>query len=191
MISGLQVDVESITNTDFKNDFYPLVINYEFNSTIFGDCLIATYKSKICWLSFNADKAISLAELKAKWPEAELTENLSRVSILPNHIFDNPQMNGSEISVFIKGTPFQIKVWKILLTIPFGAQISYTDIAKKLGNINAVRAVANCIAKNDISYIIPCHRVIKKSGDVHKYRWGNELKLAMLKWETNLSNKFM
>jgi AraC family transcriptional regulator, regulatory protein of adaptative response / methylated-DNA-[protein]-cysteine methyltransferase len=83
----------------------------------------------------------------------------------------------------VKGTNFQINVWKALLNIPKGCVVSYQDIASYIGNPKALRAVANAIAINPVAYLIPCHRVIAKSGKIHQYRWGSERKKALIGWE--------
>ena len=83
----------------------------------------------------------------------------------------------------LKGTNFQIKVWEALIKVPAGSVVSYQDVAGMIGNPKAVRAVASAVANNPISFVIPCHRVISKSGAIHKYRWGTERKKAILGWE--------
>ena len=98
-------------------------------------------------------------------------------------IFNSAKNLEEPLLLLVKGRLFQIKVWQELAKIPFGGKVSYEDIASKIGNLKAVRAVGNSIAKNNISFLIPCHRVIKKSGQIHKYRWGSKRKVAMLEWE--------
>jgi O-6-methylguanine DNA methyltransferase len=84
----------------------------------------------------------------------------------------------------VKGTNFQIQVWRALISIPPGCAVSYTDVAKRVGRRDAVRAVAGAIAANSIGYLIPCHRVLRSTGALSGYRWGSERKLALLAWET-------
>ena len=86
-------------------------------------------------------------------------------------------------NLLLKGTNFQINVWRALLNIPEGCVLSYQDIASHIGRPNAFRAVANAIAINPVAYLIPCHRVIAKSGKIHQYRWGSARKKALLGWE--------
>ncbi len=85
--------------------------------------------------------------------------------------------------LLLKGTNFQIKVWEALLKIPFGSVVSYSDIAKKLGMPTASRAVGNAVGRNPVSFIIPCHRVIRDTGIINFYRWGSTRKRLMLGWE--------
>ena len=93
-------------------------------------------------------------------------------------------MDGSRpFHLQIKGTNFQVNVWRALLSIPSGKVVSYQDIAQFVGRPNSFRAVANAIAINPVGYLIPCHRVIAKSGLIHRYRWGAVRKMAMVGWE--------
>ncbi len=93
------------------------------------------------------------------------------------------QKRAHPFNLQIKGTNFQINVWKALLNIPKGCVVSYQDVASYIGHPKAFRAVANAIAINPVAYLIPCHRVIAKSGKIHQYRWGAARKKALIGWE--------
>lgn len=108
-------------------------------------------------------------------------ENQNRVI----RFFDNTLNGNEKIKLHLKGTEFQIKVWEALLKIPEGQLSSYSDIADWIGQENASRAVGTAIGKNPIGYLIPCHRVIKNTGEIGEYRWGSERKMAMIGWETS------
>jgi len=183
----LQVSIESITPAEYKNIIPSLTINYGFHSVIFGNCLIGLVDKKICYLAFTDDANLSLNDIKTEWKGASLIEEQLKTKDIIKYIFEDYNIS-KELPLLLKGTPFQIEVWKTLMQIPFGGKVSYEDIACKIGNSKAVRAVANYIAKNNVSYLIPCHRVIKKSGAIHKYRWGSERKAAILKWEASFKN---
>ncbi|MBW2691409.1 MAG: MGMT family protein [Deltaproteobacteria bacterium] len=91
---------------------------------------------------------------------------------------------GDPFHLLVKGTNFQIQVWRALISIPPGCVVSYTDVAKRVGRRDAVRAVAGAIAANSIGYLIPCHRVLRSTGALSGYRWGSQRKLALLAWES-------
>lgn len=151
-------------------------IFYGTAMTIYGNSFIAYADESLCALEFIECKESAvlsaLERLKSKWPEAEFIhdENIS-----------GRQNRGK---LLVKGTLFQIQVWEALLKIPFGEVVTYSQIAKAVGRESAVRAVASAIGKNPIAYFIPCHRVIRKSGDIGEYRWGKELKKQMLDEES-------
>ena len=122
-----------------------------------------------------------------------IPESLTSITVVPGstralieRIFAFQTRNaGSRIPLFVKGTNFQIKVWEALLRIPEGCVVSYGDLARRIGVPRAGRAVGNALAANPIGYLIPCHRVINKSGRYHGYRWGANRKKAILGWEAS------
>ena len=108
----------------------------------------------------------------------------SSINLITNDIFRyDPNKKPAPFNLHLKGTNFQINVWKALLSIPEGWVVSYQDIASYIGHPKAFRAVANAIAINPVAYLIPCHRVIAKSGKIHQYRWGSARKKALIGWE--------
>ncbi|HBS47631.1 TPA: hypothetical protein DEO28_04700 [Candidatus Dependentiae bacterium] len=164
------------------------VISYGFHKTIFGECLIAFYDGKICHFSFyDRDKLSAFNILKQEWESAEFIEDSSLATKTINKYFNSKQISKIDLSnLFLSGTPFMVKVWEHLVTIPFGQMQSYSDVAKSIGKPTATRAVASAVAKNKISFFIPCHRVIQSSGKLGKYRWGSERKPAILQWERQI-----
>jgi AraC family transcriptional regulator of adaptative response/methylated-DNA-[protein]-cysteine methyltransferase len=167
---------------EFKEKQNNQEIFYVFHSTPFGKCLIGVITKGICHLSFVDDTEASAIEiLKKEWPQAQLKEDTHYTETVVGNVFEkDPEKS---LSLFVKGTDFQIKVWQALLSIPKGITTTYENIACMIGKPKAVRATANAIANNPISYFIPCHRVILKSGEIHKYRWGSERKKAILDYE--------
>ena len=140
----------------------------------------------ICHLGFveNNLRSAALDQLFQKLPKAGFTENRNRINSIVGKIFrpDSPEDAGP-FNLHLKGTNFQINVWKALLRIPAGWVVSYQDIAVYLGQPKAFRAVAGAVALNPVGYLIPCHRVIAKSGHIHGYRWGSVRKKALVGWE--------
>jgi AraC family transcriptional regulator of adaptative response/methylated-DNA-[protein]-cysteine methyltransferase len=118
------------------------------------------------------------------WPGAVFSEDTGHVGTIAHAIFSRQRQDPQRpFNLLIKGTNFQIRVWKALLTIPSGCVTSYQDIAALIGRPRACRAVANAIAINPVAYLIPCHRVIAASGTLHRYRWGSARKKALIGWE--------
>lgn len=163
---------------------------YGFHQTPFGTCCIAISQERVCHLSFVDDNndEIIVKQLRREWPQVQLFKDDTRTKSFVNTIF--AQNAGVDIPSFVlQGTEFQQFVWQKLCEIPAGQTRSYEQVAQMIGKPTAVRAVANAIAKNRIAYLIPCHRVIRKSGQMHKYRWGSERKKAMLIHEKHICTK--
>jgi AraC family transcriptional regulator of adaptative response/methylated-DNA-[protein]-cysteine methyltransferase len=124
------------------------------------------------------------AELRARWPNAQLVEDADQTRKYVDRIFGSASSSRrAPLPLVLSGTNFQIRVWEALLRIPPGHVLSYEDVAQRIGQPTASRAVGNAVAKNPISYIIPCHRVIQSVGVTGNYRWGPARKKAMLGWE--------
>jgi AraC family transcriptional regulator of adaptative response/methylated-DNA-[protein]-cysteine methyltransferase len=169
--------------------FAGLRIWYGFHSTPFGECLIAMTEGDVCAFAFvtKADRLKQIYALKEDWPDASFSLAQTKTGSLLRHVFEKKQRKSIKpISLHIKGTPFQLKVWKALMTIPRGAQCTYGDIAKLIDQPTAYRAVGSAVAKNPIGYFIPCHRVIRKQGGIGGYRWGAARKKALLEWENDI-----
>jgi len=185
-LHDLFVSIEAMTPGEFKSKAAGMNIFYGIHSTPFGNCLLAVTSKGICDLSFfSADKQLeAITELKTRWPEAELIEKKKNTQFFLNRIFPkNGKKKKSTVKLFLKGTNFQIKVWKALLDIPPGGVLSYEDVARYMGLPKASRAVGGAVAANPVSYIIPCHRVIKKGGVLGNYHWSPVRKKAMFAWE--------
>lgn len=170
-----------ITLTTISSDAYkklsPLKIIYGFHQTPFGMCLVGVAEQGLCFLGFTEKTEEALKELHKNWPGAEIHEGVSPTAFLVQKIFTEKESN---LSLFVKGTDFQLAVWKALLAIPKGTTVSYEQVAKNIGKPAAIRAAASAVGDNPISYLIPCHRVIRKSGYYHNYRWGVGIKKALL-----------
>ncbi len=186
-LHDLFVNVEAVTPGEYKNLGKGLVIDYGFHSTPFGECLVATTRRGICFLGFVEDelgREVGLKSLQATWPDASLQENPQTACSEINRIFSPAPYAGKEpIKLLLHGTNFQLKVWEALLRLPGGAVTSYSALSDVVGRPGASRAVGNAVGKNPIAYLIPCHRVLRASGDIGGYRWGTPRKRAILALE--------
>lgn len=185
-LHDLFVSFEAMTPGDFKKQGAGLNISYDFCRSPFGDVLLATTERGICHLGFvkRDQRSEALNQLFRTWPAAVFTENQKPDDLIAKEIFE-PDRNKKPgpFHLHLKGTNFQVNVWRALLRIPEGWVVSYQDIASHIGHPKAFRAVANAIAINPVAYLIPCHRVIAKSGKINQYRWGSARKKALIGWE--------
>ena len=183
-LSNPTFDLEIESYNEYINSGKEMDISYGIFETIFGKCLIGITKRGICHLSFiYKNRSENLEHLKNKWKTAKLVKNQSETSAVIDKVFSPKNNRKKPIKLFLKGTDFQLKVWKALTNIPPGSLLSYEDIAKKIKKPKAVRAVSNAIANNPVAYLIPCHRVVRKAGLTHNYRWGTGRKMAMIGFE--------
>jgi AraC family transcriptional regulator, regulatory protein of adaptative response / methylated-DNA-[protein]-cysteine methyltransferase len=182
-LHDLFVTIEAVTPGEFKSRGAGLEIRYGFHPTRFGTCLLAVTDRGICGLQFvNASSAV---ELKRTWSGARCIERPDVTAPIVERIFS--QFNGharAPLSLLVVGTNFQVKVWQALLRIPPGVVASYETVGRWIGKPNASLAIGRAVAHNPIAYLIPCHRVIRKTGVIGDYRWGTARKQAMLAWES-------
>jgi AraC family transcriptional regulator of adaptative response/methylated-DNA-[protein]-cysteine methyltransferase len=176
---------EAVTPGEFKQRGLGLAISYGWAESPFGDCLILTTPRGICGLAFAAEggRAAALADMRARWPMARFIEDEKQIARIAPAVFAPRRVDGEPLKLVLYGSPFQIKVWEALLRIPPGALVSYDGLAAAIGAAGAARAVGSAVGDNPISYLIPCHRVIRKSGAISHYHWGRPRKLAMIGWE--------
>jgi AraC family transcriptional regulator, regulatory protein of adaptative response / methylated-DNA-[protein]-cysteine methyltransferase len=185
-LHDLFTNIEAVTPGEFKNRGTGLKIDYGFHWSPFGVCLLAVTERGICGLSFllHGDHEKAVQELKSRWPGASFEENSEKTAPLVDQVFPPIGPKGARaLSLFLRGTNFQIKVWEALLRIPEGSVVSYEDLALHLGKPGAARAVGSAVGQNPIAFIIPCHRVIRKMGVTGNYGGGPARKKAMLAWE--------
>ncbi len=186
-LHDLFVNIEAVTPGEYKQQGQDIVIRYAFRETPFGECLLAQTDRGICFLGFvNRDNQTDVfEELKSRWPRASLIEDRKASQDSIQRIFhtgNSPQQE--PVQLFLKGTNFQLKVWEALLRIPEGAVISYGDLAEAVGYPKAHRAVGTAVGQNPVAFLIPCHRVLRASGEVGGYHWGTTRKKAMLALES-------
>lgn len=188
-LHDLFVKLDAVTPAEYKKMGAGLVIRYGFHFTPFGEALVALTQRGICGLHFVAPygRAWTIDALATAWPNATLIEDAAETAPVALRIFEahaaDDLANIKPFHIFVKGTNFQIKVWEALLRIPDGAAATYGQIAETIGNKNASRAVGSAVGTNHVAYLIPCHRVIRKSGKIDAYRWGSDRKRALLAWE--------
>lgn len=189
-LHDLFVTCEAVTPGEFRAGGKGLTIAYGWHDSPFGECLIARTERGVCWLSFvrSGNRQALVAEFAAAWKKARIVEDRSRTRPLVARIYD-PAMwkRSSPLPVLVRGTNFQIKVWEALLKIPVGTLVTYEDIALYIGFPKAVRAVGNAVGRNPVSFVIPCHRVVRKAAEFGYYGGGPARKKAMLGWEAAMT----
>jgi AraC family transcriptional regulator of adaptative response/methylated-DNA-[protein]-cysteine methyltransferase len=179
-LHDLFVTTEAVTPGEYKSAGEGLTIRYGIHATPFGKSLIATTERGICHLGFvESSEGRAIDELVASWEHASMKEDYTSTAQLITGIFSNPEP-ASPLKLHLRGTNFQIKVWEALLKIPGGALTTYEHIATQIGKPDALRAVGTAVGHNPIAYLIPCHRVIRKSGEYGNYRYGSARKKAIL-----------
>jgi len=183
-LHDLFVNMEAVTPDEYRKQGASLKIRFGFHPSPFGECLVAVTSRGISELAFvqQGRRTRIVRELKKQWKHAEVLEDPSATRPYADRIF-NAARPDDPLTLHLKGTNFQVKVWQALLKVARGTVASYEDIARRIGKPNAVRAVANAVAHNPVAYLIPCHRVIRKTGAVGGYRWGSARKKAILAWE--------
>jgi AraC family transcriptional regulator of adaptative response/methylated-DNA-[protein]-cysteine methyltransferase len=179
-LHDLFVTFEAVTPGEYKQEGAGLEITYGFHDSPFGTMLLAMTVRGICALFFGGPTTVD--DLARLWPQSRLVQNPGATQPVVDRIFV-PTQGSRPFHLLLKGTNFQVNVWRGLLAIPSGAMVSYGDVAGYVGHPNATRAVASAIARNPVAFLVPCHRVIRSTGDPHQYRWGSTRKRAMLAWE--------
>lgn len=184
-LHDLFVTTEAVTPGEYKTRGAGLTIRYGIHPTPFGKCLIATTERGICHLGFvEGGEGTSIDYLADHWKQAAMIEDYRATAPLVTRIFSSG-MPDTPLKLHLRGTNFQIKVWEALLNVPAGAVTTYEHIAAQIGRPNAVRAVGTAVGDNPIAYLIPCHRVIRKSGEFGNYMYGSARKKAILVKELN------
>ena len=187
-LHDLFISIEGMTPGEYKNGGEQLQINYSFAETPFGNIIVASTTKGICHLAFADDEAKALKELQSQFPKARFKQVVDTIQQNALFIFTQDWKDLSKIKLHLKGTPFQIKVWEALLKIPMGDVSTYSGIANTINNPNASRAVGTAIGDNPVAFLIPCHRVIRSTGDFGQYHWGSIRKTAMIGWEVAKTN---
>jgi AraC family transcriptional regulator of adaptative response/methylated-DNA-[protein]-cysteine methyltransferase len=185
-LHDLFITCEAVTPGEYKQRGAGLTIRYSFHPTPFGHCLLARTERGLCGLSFADSGGTDslLAELRQRWGQAELVPDPAATAPYAARIFELARdPDAPPLQIYLSGTNFQLKVWQALLHIPSGELTTYGQIAAALGQPNASRAVGSAVGDNPIAYLIPCHRVIRKAGELGGYRYGLARKQAILGWE--------
>ena len=185
-LHDLFVTHESMSPGEWKTGGSGLTVYYGFHPSPFGSALIMATERGLCGLAFadSGGERAALDDMRGRWPNARYTEDSARTVGYAQRIFDSEQWKpDTPLRVVLIGTDFEVRVWETLLRIPMGRATTYSDIATKISRPKASRAVGAAVGKNPISFVVPCHRVVGKSGALTGYHWGLTRKRAMLGWE--------
>ena len=186
-LHDLFVDHEGMTPGDYKRRGLGLDIAFGFHPSPFGVALVMATNRGICGLAFADDEAeqqAALDDMTRRWPAARFHRDPAATKDLANRIFSPMTHEGErEVRLVLIGTDFEVRVWEALLNIPVGKAVTYSDIASHLGQPTASRAVGSAVGRNPISFVVPCHRVLRKDGGLGGYHWGVTRKRALIGWE--------
>lgn len=184
-LHDLCIRLEAASPGEIKAGGVGLVLRAGVADTPFGNCLIAESSRGICHLSFFGPLELSdhWKKLAGLWPNAEIVRSDERAVELCEMMFNKGSHFGQPLKAYVRGTVFQVKVWQALLRIPEGKLVSYGHLAALVGDSKASRAVGTAVGCNPVGFLIPCHRVIRESGEIGGYAWGAERKRAIQVWE--------
>ncbi len=182
-LHDLFVKIEGMSPAEYQNGGKNLEIAYSFSETAFGEIIVASTSKGICHLMFHESKEEGFNYLKTQFPNAVLNETTNELHTKALKLFQENTDKPEALKLHLKGTDFQLKVWSALLKIPFGDLSTYGDLAKNIEQPNASRAVGTAIGSNPVAFLIPCHRVIRQSGEIGGYMWGETRKRVILAYE--------
>ena len=184
-LHDLFVTVDAVTPGEYKSQGNGMVFKYGFHPSLFGEVIVVVSERGLAGLGFTAEmgRTQALAEQNNGWGRATWKHDQKATKSYVEQVFSGAPNPTVPLSVLMRGTPFQVKVWEALLRIPSGKVISYGVLADRLGQPTAARAVGTACGANRVGFLIPCHRVIRETGAITGYRWGANRKHAMLAWE--------
>ncbi|MEO1001447.1 MAG: bifunctional helix-turn-helix domain-containing protein/methylated-DNA--[protein]-cysteine S-methyltransferase [Pseudomonadota bacterium] len=177
-LHDLFVRWEAMSPGDYARRGAGLTLRWGCFASPFGEVLAVASDRGLCGLAFTAEtgREAAMADMRSRWPEATYVEDEATLAPLVAAAWGG----AGEARLHLIGAPFQIKVWEALLQIPSGHVTSYSEIARAIGHPKAVRAVGTAVGRNPISFLIPCHRALRKSGALGGYHWGLPVKRALL-----------
>jgi AraC family transcriptional regulator of adaptative response/methylated-DNA-[protein]-cysteine methyltransferase len=181
----LVLHAEAATPGQLKSRGAGLSITFGWSATRFGEALLAITPVGLCHLAFSSTggRAVTEADLRSRWPAALFARNDDTIAPFASRAFPETVMKGGPLSLHVRGTNFQLRVWKALLLVPPGTITNYGALARQIGRPTASRAVGTAVGDNPVSWLIPCHRVLRADGGIGGYAWGVERKRTMLVWE--------
>jgi AraC family transcriptional regulator, regulatory protein of adaptative response / methylated-DNA-[protein]-cysteine methyltransferase len=185
-LHDLFVTHEAMSPGEWKTGGEGLTVRFGFHPSPFGSALVMATERGLAGLAFAdpGEEPAALADMKRRWPRATYVEDSARTAVVAKRIFDPTQWQESQpLRVVLIGTDWEVRVWEALMQIPMGRLVTYSDIAGKVRSPAAARAVGAAVGKNPVSFVVPCHRVVGKSGELTGYHWGITRKRAMLGWE--------
>jgi len=189
-LHDLFVTHEAMSPGEWKAGGDGLTVTYGFHPCPFGMALVMMTPRGLAGLALAdaGEERAALDDMRKRWPKARYVEDYAATASTARRIFDKTLWKPEQpLRVVLIGTDFEVRVWEKLLTIPLGKLTTYSNIAEKIGNPKASRAVGAAVGKNPISFVVPCHRAMGKSGDVTGYHWGITRKRAMLGWEAGVA----
>jgi AraC family transcriptional regulator of adaptative response/methylated-DNA-[protein]-cysteine methyltransferase len=190
-LHDLFVSHEAMTPGAYKARGEGVVMRWGFHASPFGEALVIVTDHGLAGLAFadRGQEAATLADMKARWPRATYVEDKVATARYARRIFDPATWRPERpLRVVMIGSDFELSVWETLLRLPMGSATTYSDIAAHLGKPTAARAVGAAVARNPISFVVPCHRVLGKGGGLTGYHWGLTRKRAILGWEAGVIN---
>ena len=186
-LHDLFVTHEAMSPGEWKARGAGLTIRYGLHPSPFGQALVMITDRGLAGLAFTdeADGMDAFEDMSSRWPNAHYVEDSAATTPYAERIFDPKRWDPKEpLRIVLIGSDFQVRVWEALLRIPMGCAVTYSSIAEKLGQPTASRAVGAAVGRNPISFVVPCHRALGKSGALTGYHWGLTRKRAMLGWES-------
>ncbi|MBG6157774.1 MAG: bifunctional helix-turn-helix domain-containing protein/methylated-DNA--[protein]-cysteine S-methyltransferase [Roseibium album] len=189
-LHDLFITHEAMTPGDYRARGEGLQIVYGFHPSPFGQVLILATDKGLAGLGFAdpGEEQSALEDMCERWPAAIYSHDQDATSSYAQRVFDPDKWcEDQPLNVVMIGTDFEIRVWQTLLKIPMGQATTYSDVAASIGNPKASRAVGSAVGRNPISFVVPCHRVLAKGGQIGGYHWGLTRKRAILGWESGLS----
>ena len=177
---------EAMSPGDFAKEGAGLTIHWGWFDSPFGLSLVMGTEKGICGIGFasEAGEEATMEDLVGRWPNAEFIEDPMMLRPWVLEAYGAGDQITEKVPLYMIGAPFQIKVWEALLAIPSGNVTTYSEIAQAIGSPRAVRAVGTAVGRNPVSFLIPCHRALRKSGGLGGYHWGLPVKRAILAWES-------
>ena len=191
-LHDLFVTHEAMTPGAYKAKGEGLTMRYGFHASPFGTALVMVTDHGLAGLAFAdpGKEAVALADMMGRWPRATYVEDHEGTDVTARRIFDPATWRPDRpLRIVMIGSDFELRVWDTLLKVPFGARATYSDIAAHIGRPTAARAVGTAVGRNPISFVVPCHRILGKGGNLCGYHWGLTRKQAILGWEAGVSGE--
>jgi AraC family transcriptional regulator of adaptative response/methylated-DNA-[protein]-cysteine methyltransferase len=188
-LHDLFVTHEAVTPGIYRARGEGLLVRYGFHPSPFGKALLLATERGLAGLAFADEgrEAAALADMMGRWPRAQYVEDQAATAPLARRIFDAKEWRPeTPLRVVLIGSDFEIRVWETLLKVPFGCATTYSDVARRIERPSAARAVGAAVGKNPVSFVVPCHRVLGRSGGLTGYHWGLTRKRAILGWEAGI-----
>jgi AraC family transcriptional regulator of adaptative response/methylated-DNA-[protein]-cysteine methyltransferase len=187
-LHDLLVTTQAMTPGEAKRKGLGVNVTHGYGVTPFGQALLAWTDKGVCFLGFSHEqgKEHVWRHFKQQWPDAVLTEDKPVAQRKLTGIFDTSRQQ--ELKVWLRGSPFQLRIWEALLDLPAGIHCTYGQLAEHIGKAGASQATGSAVGRNPVSWLIPCHRVINSLGALGGYRWGLNTKQAMIGYEAAIAD---